>query len=58
VDCADEKRQLIHRHPLHFIKQTLHAFNSSHIDAAQACHLLHVGKTRLLFLQFLLLSVH
>jgi hypothetical protein len=47
VDCADEKRQLLHLHPLHFVQQTLHAFNAGHIDAAQACQLLHVGKTRL-----------
>ena len=44
---ADEKRQIIHRLPVEFVRQTIADFNSGSIAVLEACRLLNVGKTRL-----------
>lgn len=56
IYCDDEKRQIIHRLPLGFVRQTLADFNSGSIDAPEACRRLQVGKTRLYQLRSLWLK--
>lgn len=53
---ADEKRQIIHRLPVEFVRQTIADFNSGSIVALEACRLLNVGKTRLYELRTLWLK--
>lgn len=51
-----EKRQIIHRLPIQFVRQTIADFNAGAIDATEACALLDVGKTRLYQLRSLWLK--